>query len=133
VVEYPAGKDQVKVRAVSPQVLEEIPTKEADSAEVEQLLDDQALQVGTRIGLDRDDLPRAEPLKHKRVSAFERAQLQHRPAFDSPTSSTNHVTRESLKRLALPAWKSVKGGGSIDDHSPWKIPSAFWGPGAEVT
>jgi hypothetical protein len=84
VVEYPAGKDQVKVRAVSPQVLKEIPTKEADSAEVEQLLDDQALQVGTRIGLDRDNLPRAEPLKHKRVSAFERAQLQHRPAFDPP-------------------------------------------------
>jgi len=84
VVKYPAGKDHVKVRSVSPQVLAEIPTKEADSAEVEQLFDDQALQVGTRIGLDRDDLPRAEPLKHKRVPAFERAQLQHRPAFNPP-------------------------------------------------
>ena len=32
VVKYPAGKDHVKRRAVSPQVLTEIPTKEPHSA-----------------------------------------------------------------------------------------------------
>src|ERR1035441_4925793 len=102
VVENPSAPANVELIPCRIEVADRLAAEEGAALEREQLLGDQALQVGVLVRLYRNNLAGAGSLEHVAVPTLERTQLEAARTADATQRLDRPINAVVLKQLRLP-------------------------------